>query len=61
MDPEENLVAGLRQRIENLEAELRSFKYVNEELCKAINERKHKLVLTALLKDYESKVKQVSQ
>jgi hypothetical protein len=50
-------MAGLSQqhldalkRIEELEAENRAFKTVNEELCKAVNSGKHRRLLNALLK-----------
>lgn len=40
----------LEKRIEELEQELRSFKYVNEELVKAVNSGKYRQMLNMLLK-----------
>lgn len=39
----------LQEKVTNLEAQLRSFTYVNEELCKAVNNGKHRQLLNFLL------------
>jgi hypothetical protein len=53
----EKSIGELEKRIEELEADVRCLTYVNVELTQAVNSKKHKQLLNALLKQASKVVK----